>query len=227
MDQFHGAPIHGPTKANPSAAVNFGICVTRSGERYVDEGSTYVHIGKETALRVAGNQAFIILDEEARKQPLVLERFARYQRANAPIYEDHDLSELARKAGIEPQKLVHTVSEYQRALGAKKAKEVVPPNTLESPWPIKMPPFYAIPFRGGITATFGGPLINSRAQVVNEENMVIPGLYAAGNAAGGLFYEDYIGGSQFGAAVVFARIAAHEALNRMRDGFYFGTKVPG
>ncbi|MDZ4164872.1 MAG: FAD-dependent oxidoreductase [Smithellaceae bacterium] len=214
MDQFHGGPIHGPTKANPSSAVNYGICVTPAGERYVDEGWTYVRIGKETARKGADNRAFIVLDEEARRNPLVNDRFERYRRAGAHIYEGENVAELARKAGIGVEGLVKTVSEYNEAVRLKMAGDLVPPNTLEFPHPVGTPKFYAIPFRGGMTATFGGPLINVRAQVINNEDMIIPGLYAAGNAAGGLFYEDYIVGSQLGAAIVFGRIAAADACAR-------------
>jgi succinate dehydrogenase/fumarate reductase flavoprotein subunit len=59
-----------------------------------------------------------------------------------------------------------------------------------------------------MTATFGGPKINGNAQVITLEDKPIKGLYAAGNAAGGLFFGDYIGGSQLGGAKVFGRIAA-------------------
>jgi len=49
------------------------------------------------------------------------------------------------------------------------------------------------------------------------EDKVIKGLYAAGNAAGGLFFLDYIGGSQLGGAMVFGRIAArHIAQTRKK-----------
>jgi succinate dehydrogenase/fumarate reductase flavoprotein subunit len=39
--------------------------------------------------------------------------------------------------------------------------------------------------------------------VLNNENRVIPGLFAIGNAAGGLFYDDYIGGAQLSSAAIF------------------------
>jgi len=67
-----------------------------------------------------------------------------------------------------------------------------------------------------MTATFGGPLINVRAQVIGNNDRIIPGLYAAGNAAGGLFYGDYIIGSQLGAAIIFGRIAAADACARSK-----------
>lgn len=214
MDQFHGGPIHGPTKANPSGAVNFGICVTREGKRYVDEGWTYVRIGRETARKIADNHAFIILDGEASRSPLVMDRFKRYQRAGAPIYEHETIADLARTAGIGIEGLVKTVTEYNDAVRTNRTGDLVPPNTLEFPRPIRTTRFYAVPFRGGMTATFGGPFINVRAQVINTEGKIIPGLYAAGNAAGGLFYGDYIVGSQLGAAIVFGRIAAADACAR-------------
>ena len=78
------------------------------------------------------------------------------------------------------------------------------------------PPFYAVPYEGGMTATFGGPLINTKAQVQTLEGKTIPGLYAAGNAAGGLFFRDYIGGSQLGGATVFGRIAARDMVARAK-----------
>ena len=219
MDQFHGGPIHGPTRANPSSAVNYGICVTPDGKRYVDEGWTYVRVGRETARESVSNEAFIILDEEVRKNPIVNDRFERYGRARAPVYEDNDIRGLARKAGISAETLAKTVKEFNEAVRVRRTGHLIPPNTLDCPHPIDTPPYYALPFRGGMTATFGGPLINIKAQVIRSDDKIIPGLYAVGNAAGGLFYGDYIIGSQFGAAIVFGRIAAADACARLNPDF--------
>lgn len=46
MDQFHGGPIHGPTRANPSIMVNYGILVKKDGTRFIDEVETYVYVAK-------------------------------------------------------------------------------------------------------------------------------------------------------------------------------------
>lgn len=71
-------------------------------------------------------------------------------------------------------------------------------------------------FTGGMTATFGGPKINPKAQIINTEGQPIPGLYGAGNAVGGIFYDNYLDGSQLTAAVIWGRIAAREALARAK-----------
>jgi len=42
VDQYHCGPIYGPTGANPLNIVNNGICVNDKGERFTDEGQTYV-----------------------------------------------------------------------------------------------------------------------------------------------------------------------------------------
>ena len=214
MDQFHSGPIHWPTRANPSGVVNYGICVTPKGKRYVDERWSYLRIAKETAQQVPDNRAFILLDGEAEKVPLVAERLEMYRRAKAPIFEGVDVASLARQAGISAEELGRTVKTYNEAVRAGMASRLAPPNTLESPRLINSPKFYAVPFQGGMTAAFGGPIINVKAQVLNQEHEAIPGLYAAGNAAGGLFHGDYIIGSQFGAAIVYGRIAAADACAR-------------
>ncbi len=74
-----------------------------------------------------------------------------------------------------------------------------------------------IPAAGGIASTFGGPKINGKAEVVNTENRTIPGLYAAGAAAGGVWYQDDIGGNQLGGCMVFGRVAGRNAALRAKE----------
>ena len=45
----------------------------------------------------------------------------------------------------------------------------------------------------GITFTFGGLRINTDAQVISTDGEPIPGLYAAGELVGGIFYFNYPG----------------------------------
>jgi tricarballylate dehydrogenase len=47
--------------------------------------------------------------------------------------------------------------------------------------------------------------------VIDVDGAVIPGLYAAGELVGDLFYFNYPGGSGLMAAAVFGRIAGHAA----------------
>ena len=83
---------------------------------------------------------------------------------------------------------------YNEAVKSGKAAALTPGNTLKEPRLVVKAPFLALPFSGGMTATFGGPKINAKGQVLNAEQQPVPGLYAAGNAIGGLFYWNYIVG---------------------------------
>lgn len=216
MDQFHAGPIHGPTRANPSTMVNYGIMVKNDGTRFLDEKETYVSVAQKMPKLIPENWAFIIIDNQVTDIPTVKTRIDRYNRAKAPIYQGATIEEMAQKAGLPVDTVVKVVKEYNAAVKAGKSSTLNPPNTLEKPRLIEKGPFFAFPFQGGMTATFGGPMITAKSEVLNTEDKPIPGLYAAGNAIGGVFYSDYIVGSQLTAAVIWGRIAGAEATKRAK-----------
>jgi len=76
---------------------------------------------------------------------------------------------------------------------------------------IDTPPFEAYEVTCGITFTFGGLRIDQNAQVVDTAARPMPGLYAAGELVGGLFYFNYPGGTGLVAGAVFGRIAGAAA----------------
>lgn len=204
VDQYHCGPIYGPTGANPLNIVNNGVCVSaETTERYTDEGQTYVQMSRDTASKTKNNWAFMIVDQDTHDLKKLANDWESYRRTNAPVYQADSIKELAKKAGLDPEKLQAVIDGYNKAVKNNTRDKLTPPNTLKEPRLVVKAPFYAVPFQGGMTATFGGPLINTHAQVLDTENKVIPGLFAIGNAAGGLFYDDYIGGAQLTSAAVF------------------------
>lgn len=217
MDQFHGGPIHGPTQANPSTLVNYGVIVGTAGTRIINEAKTYVEMAKELPLITRDNWAYIVIDSAVLENDTVATRLDRYRSKKAPIYQGSTFAELARAiGGMDEKVFVKTLEDYNTAVKAGKAAQMSPANTLTAPRLIEKAPFLALPFQGGMTATFGGPRINAKGQVINAEQQPIPGLYAAGNAIGGLFYWNYIVGSQLTAAVIFGRRAADDMAERAK-----------
>ena len=77
--------------------------------------------------------------------------------------------------------------------------------------PISEPPFVAFPVTCGITFTFGGVRVDADARVLDRAGRPIPGLYAAGELVGGLFFHNYPGGSGLTAGAVFGRRAGRSA----------------
>ena len=77
--------------------------------------------------------------------------------------------------------------------------------------PIDQGPFEAFVTTTGVTFTFGGLKINELGEVQDVSDRSIPGLYAAGELVGGLFYENYPGGSGLMAGSVFGKLAGESA----------------
>ena len=216
MDQFHGGPI-GVNQANPSIMVNYGLIVGKNARRIIDEEKTYVAIAKELPTITKDNSAFIIIDSRVTDIETVATRIARSKKAKAPIAQSDTIAGLAAEMKVDAATLEKTVTEYNEAVKAGRAGLLTPSNTLKRPRTIEKGPFMAFAFQGGMTATFGGPKIGENGEVLNTENQPIPGLFACGNAIGGLFYDDYIVGSQLTAAVIWGRRSARTAVKALKQ----------
>ncbi|PPR60931.1 MAG: Fumarate reductase flavoprotein subunit, partial [Alphaproteobacteria bacterium MarineAlpha4_Bin2] len=84
----------------------------------------------------------------------------------------------------------------------------------KSDWANKLdePPYEAYQITCGITFTFGGLKINpSSGQVIDSDENPIPGLFAAGELIGGLFFFNYPGGTGLTSGAVFGRLAGTSA----------------
>jgi len=193
-----------------------GIVVNREGRRFIDEGAdfrnyTYAKYGAEI-LRQPGALAYQLFD--AKTEPLL--RQDEYTATGVSRYEAQSVRELAEKLGLEADRLGQTVEEFNASIlpkefnpaikDGKRTQGIQPPK---SNWaqPIDTPPFYGFAVTCGITFTFGGIRINSDARVLDWAGLPIPGLYAAGELVGGLFYHNYPGGSGLTAGAVFGRRA--------------------
>lgn len=198
------------SSGNPFTAVAPCIGINKDGKRYIDESKGYVANGKAT-MRQPGQTTALIFDEEIKKLPGVGMAVKQFQGIGLEVVEADTLGGLAEKIGVPPSQFVKTVSEFNDQVKDGKALGASPPK---AGWAYKImtPKFYAFyPLVPGITLTFGSIRTNGNAQVLEMDGRVIPGLYAAGEAAGGLFYDDYIGGGSLANCLVMGRIAGKQA----------------
>src|SRR5205807_6094614 len=79
------------------------------------------------------------------------------------------------------------------------------------------PPYEAYAVTTGITFTFGGLKITNDGQVEDTTGTPIPGLFAAGEMVGGLFYHNYASGTGLMAGAVFGRLAGKNAAGFGRE----------
>ena len=130
------------------------------------------------------------------------------------VFAADSIEELAGKMGVEPAVLKATVDEYN-SFCAKGHDDLFAkdPRYLQ---PLKGPKYYAIKARSLFLSTLGGIKINHNMEVVDKKGKCIPGLYAGGNDAGGMWGDSYPFDVAPGAASSFAlnsgRIAARNAL---------------
>ena len=191
------------------------IIVNKEGKRFVNESISYKVIG-DVALMQTGAMGFQIYDtairEKAASDPL-----ARTQglEERGRVHIAPTLAELAQKMGVPVAVFEQTVNEYNAGVDSGKDTQFGRATLVSSigkPLKIEKPPFYAFPSTAVLIATYGGVLINNKAQVVDIFGSVIPGLYAAGEVTGGVHGAGYLSASAFPKALIFGRLAVKSAL---------------
>jgi tricarballylate dehydrogenase len=207
----------------------FGIMVNANGERFLDEGAdfrnyTYAKYGREL-LRQPGMFAWQVFDNRA--IPTLRDEYRVRQVTKAKA---DTLEALASKLeGVDARRFLETIAAFNRSVppgggainpGIKDGRGTQGLAIPKSNWayPISEPPFEAYAVTTGITFTFGGLKIDAQARVQNSRGKSIGGLCAAGEIVGGLFYNNYPGGSGLTAGAVFGRIAGQSAAAYAKSG---------
>ncbi|MDE2968124.1 MAG: FAD-dependent tricarballylate dehydrogenase TcuA [Chloroflexota bacterium] len=201
----------------------YGLIVNLDGKRFVDEGAdirnyTYAKYGR-AILAQPERAAFQLFDQ--RTAHLLRDE---YHVRQVTMAQANTIEDLADSLGVDPEGLQQTVDEYNRScpehgiddfnpstLDGVGTRGIAPPK---SNWalPFDSPPYLGYAVTCGITFTFGGLKIDPRSgQVLDTEDRPMTGLYAAGELVGGLFYNNYAGGSGLMAGSVFGRIAGRSA----------------
>jgi tricarballylate dehydrogenase len=139
------------------------------------------------------------------------------------------IEELAAKLeGVDAKRFVQTVAAYNRAvpegeppidLSIRDGRATTGLDVPKSNWSYRLDrgPFEAYAVTTGITFTFGGLRISTRAQVLDAAWEPITGLFAAGEIVGGFYYGGYPGGTGLVSGAVFGRIAGREAAAQARS----------
>ena len=198
-----------------------GIIVNAEGKRFVDEGAdfrnyTYAKYGAEV-LKQPGQFAWQVFDSKVLAMLRDEYRIRQVTKTTADTLE-----ELAAKMeDVDAEGFLATVQAFNAAVktdvpfdpnvkDGRRTEGIDPPK---SNWANSLvdPPFEAYAITCGITFTFGGLKIDTGGEVLDTDAQPIPGLYAAGELVGGLFYFNYPGGTGLMSGAVFGRIAGRSA----------------
>jgi tricarballylate dehydrogenase len=199
----------------------WGVYLNAQGKRFVDEGADFRNYTYAKYGRVILNQpqqfAWQIFDAKVKAQLRDEYKIRQVTKVTAS-----SLEELVSKLDdVDAQTALKELKAYNAAV-----KQDVPfnPNVKDgrgteglaipkSNWAntLDTPPFEAYAVTCGITFSFGGLRINTHAQVVSTDGEPVPGLFAAGELVGGIFYFNYPGGTGLTNGAVFGRIAGSSA----------------
>jgi tricarballylate dehydrogenase len=205
----------------------WGIMINANGERFLDEGSdfrnyTYAKNGriilqqpKQFAYQIFDNKIIPMLRDEYR-----IKRVTKI-RANT-------LEELCDKLeDVDGKKALATIKEYNKAVmtdvpfdpNVKDGRGTKGLAIPKSNWAntVDEGPFEAYAVTCGLTFTFGGLKIDTSARVQDSDGAAIPGLFAAGELVGGIFWFNYPGGTGLMNGAVFGKIAGTSAGERAKQ----------
>lgn len=218
------------------AGVNPGVWINKTGHRFAAEsvaenlGDIGTYYGKQP-----GGIVWSILSQAdvdrlvSEGSEIAIGEFVVYHKPMTgllPELEAHLGSGLVKKAdtfedlaeqmGVPTDAFVETMAAYNEAC-EKGVDEAYfkKPQYLRA---LAEPPFYGIPLATGTMGSAGGIKVNGDMQVITSDGDAIPGLYAVGLDATGLYGDSYnmeIPGCANGFAHTSGRIAARHAIANM------------
>jgi fumarate reductase flavoprotein subunit len=212
------------------------LWVNQQGERFCDEGIAFYDSSTGNAnARYKEGYTYSIFDDSIKQhllekgiekqvgwenppgtRPVEIDKMINdaLEKGTTEIFVANSVEELAKKIGADPAVLKATVDEYNSF--CEKGHDDLFAKDQKYLWPLKGPKFYAVKVRTVFLGTKGGIKMNHKTEVVDKKDRVIPGLYAGGFDAGGMWGDSYPINVASGASSAFAinsgRIAGKNAL---------------
>lgn len=197
-----------------------GIWVNHRGRRFVNEGLPFNYAANAINIaRIGGHPVWFVIDQgvvdaKLEMAPTLPDDIAAME-AEGVLVKADTIEDLATAMGADPAELAAAVTAYNGYFDAAEPRDLQFNRDLSKAAPLARGPFYAAQHTNQALVTVSGLIINENAQVLNENDEVIEGLYATGNASGGLFsdaYPRHLPATSTGRAVTFGFVAADHAL---------------
>jgi flavocytochrome c len=214
MEWIQMLPMGDPNTGSLSGNIELGVqdrfFVNKNGDRFTDEGGRRDDMTK-ALLQQPDSWLWVICDSQSYVDPdNTRNNFGETINgliAAGRAYSGNTIEELAGKINVPAANLQAAFDEFNAGVDAGSDKWG---RTL---WRIKIdkPPFYAGARIPTVHHTMGGVEINALAQVLDKSGKVIPGIYAAGEVAGGLHGTNRVGGNALADIHTFGRIAGASA----------------
>ncbi|WP_272491977.1 FAD-dependent oxidoreductase [Nocardioides mangrovi] len=204
------------------------VHVNRHGRRFMDEDASYAVSGG--LIDAQGGPTWMVFDEAARQA--LPEGYADWTPARVEelvgtgaVVRADDLASLAERIGVPADNLAATVARWNDQLPQGSDTDFQRDQTLAAKGAtaplaaIAAPPFHATRvLPAELVCTHAGLEIDVNASVLDEQARPIPGLFAAGEAGGGVLGNRYVGGGNAVAnALTMGRLAGQSAASTARQ----------
>jgi len=205
-----GDPVTGSLSGNIEQAVENRIFINKEGNRFVNEGARR-DVMTNALFDQTDSFMWIVLD--AHNYPTMdtknnfNETIQELVDQNRALMAD-TLDELAVKMNVSAENLKAAVAEFNASV-EKGGPDAFGRTLFQHK--IDTPPYFAGGRIPTVHHTMGGIRINEKAQVLDKEGNVIPGLYAAGETTGGIHGSNRLGGNALVDINVFGKIAGANA----------------
>ncbi|MCV7757414.1 flavocytochrome c [Pluralibacter gergoviae] len=183
------------------------ILVNQQGERFYNEMSTRDKVSA-AIIALPEHYAYIVFDEHVRAKNRAADEYI----AKGLVTSASSPRELAATLGLEEDAFLATLERYNGFVAKQHDDDFGRTTALRAP--INEGPFHAIRIAPGVHHTMGGVTVNTRTEVLNARQQVIPGAFAAGEVVGGIHGGNRIGGNAVADIIIFGTLAGHQAAVR-------------
>lgn len=223
--QDPGAASLGSGRQRPGA-----IYVDGTGKRFCNESNSYVEVGKAMYANKAV-PCWQVFDEGYVRRyvsganPLKKRSLSESLIEQGAVKRASTIADLARQMDVPADALEQTVKRFnefaakgldpdfgrgQSAYNVCLGDPGYQPNAAVGP--LDSAPYYATRVFPADVGTCGGVITNEHAQVLNEQDQVIEGLYATGNITATVMGRNYLGaGGSIANTMIFGYVAARHA----------------
>ena len=207
----------------------FFLHVNRLGKRFMNEDTWMQAKSVRCLMQPGGDFAFSVfdskyLDEIAERWNIIggqgmaplsvigdkfnrdmMEKDIERTIASGNGFKAVTIEELAKLIDVPADNLQKTVARYNELVAAGDDTDFGKRSELLTS--VSQPPYYALKWGPALLDVFGGALTDTNLNVLGTDGRPIPGLYAVGNVAGGMYAVDYpllLNSNSYGRALAYA-----------------------
>lgn len=182
---------------------NGAILVNREGKRFVNELDTRAVVS-DALLAQEGASGYLFFDQSVRESLKAIDGY--YNKGF--LIEGETIEAIAAELNVDPAVLQETVETYNTYVAGGTDTDFA---RQDMPRSLSVGPYYAVEVAPAIHHTMGGLKITTNGEVLNDSDVVVNGLYAAGEVTGGVHGNNRLGGNAMADITIFGRIAGKNA----------------